>query len=478
MIQSLPSSAWTPVQAAHLLNRAGFGGTPVEIEALRELGLEGAVERLLTGEEDDDLFPPPGLSEPTELHDEMATMRGASDENEKKELRQQQRKEQNSQVDALRAWWLSRMRSSPYPLREKLTLFWHGHFATGYQKVNVAYLMWVQNETLRSNALGDFRALSKQISRDPAMMRYLDTIRSGAKKPNENFARELMELFLLGEGVRYTEDDIKESARAFTGYRMDPRKLTFRRAERQADRGEKSFLGRQGEFDGDAIIDIVTEQPECAEFIVGKLWRFFAAEEAPPGFLVALGAHFRRSGFSIRSTLREMFLSEAFYAPSVIRSQIKSPVQWIVQTARVLAAPLPPAAAMDTSLKQMGQVLFEPPNVKGWPGGRAWITSSTYLFRCNLAGYVVSGQGSDLPGFRKNFGSVEIPLFEIAPSTLRADPEALYEAITMRMLNARLPEADRGKLIAFLRDHGDPVADGTVRDFLHLVMSTPEYQIT
>jgi len=478
MIRPLPSSQWTSVQAAHLLNRAGFGGTPAEIEGLRKLGLPGAVESLLAGEEEDDLFPPPQLSEPTELHDEMAVMRGASGEDEKKELRTQQRMEQNFQINALRAWWLGRMRHSPYPLREKLTLFWHGHFATGFQKVNVAYLMWVQNETLRANALGDFRELAKQISKDPAMMRYLDTIRSGAKKPNENFARELMELFLLGEGVRYTEDDIKESARAFTGYRMDPRNLTFRRADRQADKGEKKFLGKQGEFDGDAIIDIVTAQPECSEFIVGKLWRFFAAEEAPPAQITALAAHFRRSGFSIRSTLREMFLSEAFYAPSVVRTQIKSPVQWMVQTARVLEAPLPPAAATETALKQMGQVLFEPPNVKGWPGGRAWITSSTYLFRCNLAGYVVSGQGPALPGFRKNFGSVEIPLDEIAPPDLRADPVALSDALTMRLVNGRLPASDRTKLITFLQSHGDPVADGTVRDFLHLVMSTPEYQIT
>lgn len=478
MIRSLPSSQWTSVQAAHLLNRAGFGGTPAEIETLRKLGLPGAVEHLLAGEEEDDLFPPPKLSEPTELHNEMAVMRGASDQDEKKELRQQQRKEQNSQLNALRAWWVGRMRHSPYPLREKLTLFWHGHFATGYQKVDVAYLMWLQNETLRANALGDFRELAKQISKDSAMMRYLDTIRSGVKNPNENFARELMELFLLGEGVRYTEDDIKESARAFTGYRMDPRDLTFRRAERQADKGEKKFLGKQGEFDGDDIIEIVAAQPECSEFIVGKLWRFFAAEEAPPGQITALASYFRRSGFSIRSTLREMFLSEAFYAPTVIRSQIKSPVQWMVQTARVLEAPLPSAAATETALKQMGQVLFEPPNVKGWPGGRAWITSSTYLFRCNLAGYVVSGQIPDLPGFRKNFGAVEIPLDVLAPPALRTNLEALCDGLTMRLLNSRLPDVERGKLIAFLQAHGSPVQDGTVRDFLHLVMSTPEYQIT
>lgn len=477
-MNTFPPSQWTSVQAAHLLNRAGFGGTPVEIEALRKLGLVGAVDSLLTGEEDDDLFPPPPLSAPSELHEAMAEMRGASGEDEKREMRQRQRKEQNSQMHALRAWWLGRMRHSPYPLREKLTLFWHGHFATGFKKTDLAYLMWRQNETLRAYALGDFRELTKQISKDPAMMKYLDTIRSGAKKPNENFARELMELFLLGEGVRYTEDDIKASARAFTGYRMDPRNLTFRKADRQADKGEKQFFGKEGDFDGDAIIDIVTAQPECSEFIVGKLWRFFVAEEAPRGQITALASHFRNSGFSLRSTLREMFLSAAFYAPTVIRGQIKSPVQWMVQTARVLEAPLPTPIATEVSLQQMGQVLFEPPNVKGWPGGRTWITSSIYLFRCNLAGYIVSGAIPNLPGFRKNFGSVDIPLEKIAPPALRSDPEGLCDTITMRLLNIRLSNPEREKFIAFLQKHGDPVQDGTVRDFLHLVMSTPEYQIT
>ncbi len=478
MTKPFPPSKWTAVEAAHLLNRAGFGGTPSEIEALRALGVVGAVDRLLTGDEDDDLFPPPPLSEPTELHEEMAAMRGTSDDEEKRELRKQRNQAQRQQLFALRAWWLGRMRYTPHPLREKLTLFWHGHFATGYQKVKVAYLMWRQNETLRAGALGDFRELAKQVSKDPAMMKYLDTVNSKRQKPNENFARELMELFLLGEGVRYTEDDIKESARAFTGYGLDPRVMAFRKVPRVADSGEKNFLGEQGNFDGDAIIDIIAEQPECSEFIVGKLWRFFVSDEAPPDQIRALAANFRGSGYDIPSTLRELFLSDAFYAPSVIRSQIKSPIQWVIQTARVLNAPLPAPAAMEAALKQMGQIPFEPPNVKGWPGGRAWITSSTYLFRCNLAGYIASGKAPTLAGFRKSIGPVALPLAEIASPELRRDPGSLCDSIALRLLNVRLPDGDRKKFIVFLQDHGDLVEEGTLRDFLHLVMSTPEYQIT
>ena len=202
MLKPLPPSRWSTPQAAHLLNRAGFGGTPGEIAALQALGIEKAVDRLLVGGEDDDLFPPPEITQPAELAEQMRTARAAATEMERRELQKSHRYEQGRQIRAVRAWWLNRMRYTPFPLREKMTLFWHGHFATGFQKTNLTFLMWQQNETFRANALGNFRALTKQVSKDPAMMRYLDTNKSEKTKPNENFARELMELFLLGEGDR------------------------------------------------------------------------------------------------------------------------------------------------------------------------------------------------------------------------------------------------------------------------------------
>lgn len=478
MLKRFPSAAWSGVHAAHLLNRAGFGGSPAEISALEELGLGNAVEKILRGDEDDDLFSPPSLSMPTEILAHQSAVRSVSDEEGKRKMQQQSRRDQGEQIRALRQWWLTRMRHTTHPLREKMTLFWHGHFATSFEKVNLAFLMWQQNETLRAGALGDFRELTKQVSKDPAMMRYLDTVRSGRGRPNENFSRELMELFTLGEGVCYTEDDIRESARAFTGYRVNPQTLGFVFARRQFDPEDKVFLGQKGPFDGDGIIDIITTQEECAEFIVRKLWLFFVSDTPDPAVIQALAAQFRRSDFCIREVLRELFLSAVFYDPRVVRSQVKSPVQWIVQTARSLEAPLPSASALEAALSQMGQVLFAPPNVKGWDAGRAWISSSTLLFRYNLAGYIVSGKPPQLEGIRKEAGVVELDLETLAPPELRRDPARLCDTLVFRLLNAPLPERERERLLVFLRGEGAEVSDATLRDFLHLVMSTPEYQLT
>jgi hypothetical protein len=173
-----------------------------------------------------------------------------------------------------------------------------------------------------------------------------------------------------------------------------------------------------------------------------------------------------------------MFLSEEFYSPGAIRSQVKSPVQWIVQTARVLEAPLPSSPALEAALLQMGQVPFDPPNVKGWDSGRAWISTSTLLFRYNLAGYIVSGKAPTLDGFRKQAGFVRVPLDKVAPAALRADPAQLCDAIALRLLNVPLEGSEREKFLAFLRERGPEISDAELRDFLHLVMSTPEYQLT
>lgn len=478
MLKRLNPSQWTPACAAHLLNRAGFGGPPGEVQALYALGLNRAVEAILTGSEDDDLFPPPTITEPKETFEEIREARMQPDEKQRRAIQQKYRREQNDQMRMARAWWLDRMRYTLHPLREKMTLFWHGHFATGTDKVKTAFLMWQQNETFRARALGNFRYLAKEVSRDPAMMRYLDLQQSDRLKPNENFARELMELFLLGEGVRYTERDIKESARAFTGYRIDPQRGAFVFQRSQFDSSDKTFLGRTGPFDGDAIIDIILDQPESSAFIARKLWVFFGSENPSPALVQNLAAQLRGANYDIRSTLREMFLSEEFYSPKVVRSQIKSPIQWIVQTSRVLEAPLPSQQALEAAMNQLGQVLFAPPNVKGWEGGRTWISSSTLLFRYNLAGYIVSGKAPALDGFRRGAGSVSIPLDKIAPASLRGNPEALCDAISDRLLNAKLENEERERLISHLRERGNKIDDPSLRDFLYLMMSTPDFQLT
>ena len=223
MLEPFSPSDWTVYHAAHLLNRAGFGGTPEEIRKLYALGLNDAVDSLLAGEEDEDLFPAPVWARAMDENYRQLFQRGgnlsSADAQKLQELKRQFFKQNFERLVELRAWWTNRMRYTTYPLREKATLFWHGHFATGSDKVREPYLLLTQNETLRANALGNFGTLTREISRDPAMMLYLDTDKSAAAHPNENFARELMELFTLGEG-HYTEKDFN-SLRAFTGYRIN-----------------------------------------------------------------------------------------------------------------------------------------------------------------------------------------------------------------------------------------------------------------
>ncbi len=478
MLKRFPSSSWSEPQAAHLLNRAGFGGSPAEIAAFQKLGLEGAVNKVIKGEEDDDLFPPPPITQPKELVEMMQNNRAIGDPAEKRKAQQEDRRQQAEEIRNLRVWWLNRMRYTPNPFREKMTLFWHGHFATSVEKVRSSYLMWQQNETLRANGLGNFHDLVKEVSKDPAMMRYLDTNQSAKQKPNENFARELMELFTLGEGVVYTEQDIKESARAFTGYRINPMTMSYFFARRNFDDSEKTFMGRKGPFTGDDVVDIIVAQPQSSEYIVKKLWKFFASDKPNDYTVKVLAQTFRDSGYNIAATMKEMFLSDEFYAPATMRSQVKSPIQWLVQTSRVLEAPLPSMNSLENSMAQMGQVLFRPPNVKGWDGGRAWISSSTLLFRYNLAGYLVSGKAPALDGFNRRSGSIHIPLEKIAPPETRGDPAKLCDTVALRLLGAPIQGESRERLMAFLKGHPAPTSDAVLRDFLHLMMSTPEYQLT
>lgn len=445
---------------------------------MHALGMKGAVERMMTDGEDEADFPAPSLIGAAELFERARMAHGLSSEEQKRQERRKLRREQMAEIRALRAWWLERMRRTSLPLREKMTLFWHGHFATGVEKVRAVCFMWQQNEMFRSHALGSFRELAKAVSRDPAMMRYLDLQQSRRGKPNENFARELMELFLLGEGVCYTEKDVREAARAFTGYRIAPRRGVFAFQRKQFDSDDKTFLGRTGPFDGDAVIDMILEQPECAEFLAGKLWAFFVSDHPSPDAVRTVAAALRASDYHIGAVLKQIFLSREFYAPEVVRSQIKSPVQWMIGTARALEAPLPPAGILETALMQLGQNLFAPPNVKGWSGGRAWVGSSTFLLRCNLAGYIVSGRPPALARFRRASGTVDVPLEKIAPPELRKNPEALCDELSFRMLNARLQPEERERLLETLRRQEGTIDDATLRDFLHLLMSTPDYQLT
>ncbi len=479
MLDSLPSSDWTPAHAAHLLNRAGFGGSPAEIAALHALGPAAAVNSLIHGDEDADLFPPPDwVTDPRPVGTLVDERDGKpTTEPARVERNRKIRQIENARSQELIVAWMRRMQFTTNPLREKLTLFWHDHFATSNQKVQDAYLMWVQNETLRARALGPFRFLLQEISRDPAMLKWLDLIRSNVKKPNENFAREFFELFTLGEG-NYTEADLKEAARAFTGYRFGGPTRTFQFARKQHDATEKTIFGQTGAFDGDDVVQLALANPHSAPFLAGKLWTYFATDRPNPTAVDSLAAELRRTDFDLAATLTTLFRSREFYAPDVRNSQIKSPVQWLVQTCRALEIPMPDGPVLSGALAQLGQLPFAPPNVAGWDWGRAWINSTTLVLRYNLAGFLLGSSG---PAFNRLFkpdGVYRPEIGVLATDQLRSSPATLADDLVTRLFGPGEHAELRVRALATITTLSPTLTDDDIRTTLHQLMATPEFQLT
>jgi uncharacterized protein (DUF1800 family) len=477
--------------AAHLLNRAGFGGPPGEIERLVVLGPVRAVSQLVdyenspTGAPDPDwVKPDPGRAE------RRMAMRQASPE-ERRQIQKEEQKNQRERMVGLIGWWLQRMVSGNRPLQEKMTLFWHGHFATSAVKVRDAYLMWRQNEVFRRLATSNWLEMLLYVATDPAMLIWLDQAQSRKEHPNENFAREAMELFTLGEG-HYTEQDVTEAARALTGWSYDRRKQSFVPRPLWHDAGAKTIFGRTGNFNGHDFLEMLVAHRQAARFITAKLWSFFAGEPSSEELTTALAATFRSVGNNFKPFLRTMFLSEEFYSASIVRNQVKSPVQWLVGSVRVLERPLPPPLVCVGLTRNLGQELFAPPNVKGWDGGLSWITTNTLLARYNEAATLVRGDPAPAVGgmfpkrpnaekqLARRLTQARVGAADVAKlftEAERAEIDALIPALERRLLQAKLkPEQER-----VLRDYLDKqpkLDEGAVVNAIRLAMCTPEYQLT
>lgn len=299
------------------------------------------------------------------------------------EERQAEQRRNVEHAFQLREWWFREMLTTPTPMAEKMTLFWHNHFATSQQKVRFTPLMYRQNVTLRRNALGNFGSLLREMARDPAMLIYLDGANSRKEQPNENFAREVMELFTMGEG-HYSEADIKEAARAFTGWSVDRESSHFMFRRGVHDYGKKTVLGKTGNFDGDQIIDVLLGKPQTAQFITRKLWKEFVSTTPDDIEITRLANIFGESGYNIAKLMRAMLSSDAFYAPENRAALIKSPVEFVVGTMKTFDIETANLRPFVLASALLGQNLFAPPNVKGWPGGEAWINTSTLLGRKQL----------------------------------------------------------------------------------------------
>ncbi|MCF8199045.1 MAG: DUF1800 domain-containing protein [Sulfuritalea sp.] len=382
-IEPVFAAAMGAADARHLLNRAGFGARPADVAGFARLSRTEAVGRLLFGPTVDVPSPPDDL-----LEYQSPAMLRAQD----KEVRKQ---EQRRRVIGLRAWWLAAMLKAPTPaaqLRERMTLFWHNHFVSSLQKVRSTKLMVEQNQLLRRHALGNFDELLHAVSKDPAMVIYLDSATNRKGSPNENFAREVMELFTLGEG-NYSEQDIKEAARAFTGWSIERDTGEYRWRPFAHDNGSKTVLGVSGNLDGDAVLDILLAQPQTAELVVRKLWREFVSATPNEQEIRRIARRYRDANYDTRVALRELLNSQAFWATENRLALIKSPVDWIVGTLNTLEMEAPDSQRLSLALRQLGQDLFAPPNVRGWPGGEAWINSSTLLARKSLAERLLQRDG-------------------------------------------------------------------------------------
>jgi uncharacterized protein (DUF1800 family) len=492
MLKPFAQNRWNFRTAAHLWNRAGFGGTPAEIEKLAKLSPAEAVDWFVHYEKIADTCGDPEWAHPDPERAEKAAEARKLPEEERRKVFQQLQRNQRERILELRGWWLNRMAKGPRPLQEKMVLFWHGHFATSFEKVQDAYMMWRQNELFRRLATADWLRLLIETAKDPAMLIWLDQAQSRKQHPNENFAREVMELFALGEG-HYTEKDITEGARALTGWSCE--RITEKFVERPIwhDEGEKTIFGKTGNFDGEDFLELIVQQPQAARFITAKLWRFFAGTDPADTLVTELAKTFRAANNQFKPVLRQMFLAEEFYAPSVVRNQVKSPVQWLVGSARLLERELPPPMISSGLIRNLGQDLFAPPNVKGWDGGLSWITTNNLLARYNQAAMLVQGDPSMLAGLRRpgKQGGVMMEEAERRVRDLRlngadatrlfteaerADYQALAAALQKRLLQDKLRPAHEQALLDFLKQQ-EELAAPQILSAIRMVMSTPEYQL-
>ncbi|MBV9122141.1 MAG: DUF1800 domain-containing protein [Planctomycetes bacterium] len=440
---------WSLKWAGHLYRRAAFGARWEELQQALQEGPTAAIDRLLAGG--------PDLAEFNEDMD--LTIKGLSKDTDSSALNEHQ------------AVWLYRMINTPYPLQERLTLFWHNHFATSIAKVHLPGLMQKQNELLRKYALGHFRPLLLEISRDPAMLIWLDSNSNIKGHANENYAREVMELFTLGFG-NYTEKDVQEGARAFTGWHTAGGEFVFN--EVQHDGGVKTFLGQTGSWDGQDIVRILLEQPAAARFLTAKLYRFFISEtEAPPERLLEpLAEQFRRSDYDIAGVVRTILHSRLFFSEYAYRQRVKSPVEYVVGLVRALegdeVAPRNLANVMDG----LGQTLFAPPNVKGWDGGKAWLNSATLLARHNLAWSLVGGEDGAFNG--------KIRVAYLVRKHAGNQPAKQLDFLLDLFLQGDVSPADRPKLLTFLQA-GQPKEEEIVKrlnETAHTILLLPEYQLS
>ncbi|MCS6884189.1 MAG: DUF1800 domain-containing protein [Acidobacteriota bacterium] len=449
---------WNERTVAHLLRRVGFSATQEDIKFYLGLGKEKSIDYLLNYE--------------------------AIDDSEVEKIIEQSKLNLEKLI-GIAVEWLIRMVYTKRPLQEKMTLFWHGHFATAFYKVNEARLMRNQISMLRRLALGNFEQLLLEVSKDPAMILWLDNNTNTKGNPNENYARELLELFSMGVGT-YTEEDVKEVARAFTGWTVNRRNnYAFTFDERKHDFGQKTILGQTGPFNGDDVVRIVAAQEATSRFIPKKLFEFFVYPSPKSSTIDRLSQTYKSSNYSIKEVMRAILTSEEFYSQKAFYALVKSPIEYVVGTLRMLKAKLATGNAGElglrdifTTLSAQGQILYSPPSVKGWDPGLAWINTATLLERYNYANSLVTN--------RSQRGSSIDPKALLAGAEVQTSKQVvdyflkllgIYDAdeTTRNQLKKYLEQNDDGTKGKFTLNH--ETIDKKIRGLIHLILSLPDYQL-
>ncbi len=481
----LPSSAWNTDTARHLLRRAGWAARPEDVARAVKDGLALTLERLFP-REPVSLERPAFLDHAAKRIAELQPLKRAAGSPEERQVldREQRDLERNGGVE-LTLQWLQTAADPARSAYEKWVLFLSDVYVVGMEKVSRAEWMYQHLDILRTRGAGPAPELTKAVSRSPAMISYLDLNRSSKRAPNENFARELFELFVLGEG-NYTEDDIKQAARAFAGYRYGDK--GFRFSERDADLGEKTLFGRKARYSGDEAIDAAYAQPAAAAFLPREMARFYLTDQPPPAeFFAPIADHWRQGGFVLRDLCRRFFGSTIFYHPDYRANFIKSPLQYhlgLVQDLGLDVLPLPRSTL--NPLRQMGQQFLYPPNVRGWVGGRLWINSSTLAARRQLAITLCSPLDED----RLNADEqLELAVardagrgrFTVDEERIRAftslGPEGIADRLCDYFLPGSVSPAYRATLIEYLARGMNDDFEAQARRATIAVLQSPEYQL-
>ncbi len=428
--------------AAHLLRRAGFGGTPEQIRHYASITAAQAAAALVEVPSADRIAPPPNL--PNTPHAVPRIV-----------------------LFEVQRWWLNRMLATPAPLQEKMTVYFHGHF-TSRATARFPWIPYNQNALFRRYAVGNLRELTRAVSKDAAMLVYLNGAQNVAGHPNENFARELMELFTLGVGS-YTENDVRESARAWTGWRVNRRRddVTFDAARH--DGGRKTFLGRSGNFTGDDIVNIIFEQPQCARFFATSLLNSFVYNDPEPELVDSVAGLLRRHDFELKPVLAAILSSDVFYSGRAYRALVKSPVEFVVGAYQTLGLHEIGDDALP-ALQKMGQRLFFPPTVAGWPGGQNWLTSGTMIARQNFLTQLLGSQTLAASSWLRG---------------LPVSPRAAARALVQSILQGDTSPASVAELESYLGGAGSAALhslsaenyDQRVSGAVYLAMATPSYQL-